>query len=261
MAAHHTVMPPTRGILAAASLLEEGVGRFLKARDTLPKLGKYESPLEALNLFYLVLRHVEALCSLAKRDLVMLVPACVLSRAALETTIKMRWMLHPSTIFECEARWLVHLSTEEDYHERMAVQFEEADEHATARRAVAKQLREFRVSIEAMLPAGVKLLKAMPKVPAMLKEIDAKEFYRSYIHLCQFVHGTHAGTGLYRKNLGCGKALGEFISPELWKLPLFCAAKCLCPGGKFLLGKLGGKVEAFVAGDFERELNDSINRI
>ena len=46
-----TVMAPTKQIVDASSLIEEGIGRFLDARKTLPKLGTYESDLEALNIF------------------------------------------------------------------------------------------------------------------------------------------------------------------------------------------------------------------
>src|SRR5947208_171125 len=117
MTNEETAMPPTRPVSQAASLLQEGVGRFLRNRSTLPTLGEYESDVEALNLFYLVIRHIESVCTLAKRDLVTLPSAQVVSRAALETTIKILWLLKPDDVFEREARWLAHLISEEEYHQ------------------------------------------------------------------------------------------------------------------------------------------------
>ena len=110
-----TVMQPTKPIIEAAEFLESAVGRFLQARTTFPKLGKYESDLEALNLFYLVVRHVEAICTLANRDLVLLPSALAIGRAAFESTSKILWMLHPEHAFERETRWLAHLADEEKY--------------------------------------------------------------------------------------------------------------------------------------------------
>src|SRR4051812_35759214 len=105
------VMPPSRPILRAAMLLEDAVGHFLRARITLPPLGKYESHLESLQLSYLLIRHVEAVVALARTDLVLLPSAMCCCRAAFESAIKIIWMLKPDDPFEQESRWLAHLKS------------------------------------------------------------------------------------------------------------------------------------------------------
>src|SRR5438552_2047031 len=137
MSLEPTVIPPSGAILEVAYRLEQGVRRFLRARDTLPKLGKYESHLEALNLFYVVIRHIDAIYTLAKRDLVLLPSAFVLGRAAFESTIKVLWMLKPNKVFEREARWLAHLSSEEKYYFKLADLLDEGGIESAAIRSAA----------------------------------------------------------------------------------------------------------------------------
>lgn len=240
-----TAQQPTQPVLRAVSLLEDAVGRFLDARKTLPKLGEYESEIEALNLSYLLIRHVEAVCAMAKRDLVLFPSAQVVARAAFETSIKIQWMLKPDDIFDREARWLAHLGSELEYHERLAGLVAAAGIDDTRQNEERDSIKSFRDQIEAMLPATVTPMKSIPKVPSMLKELGIKDYYRHYVQLCQFAHGTHAGTNIYRKNLGNGKVIGEFISPESWIYTLRCCWFCLSSAGYAILQRLGGKPEAF----------------
>ena len=49
--------------------MDNAISRFLRACDTLPPLGKFESEIEAIKLFNLVVRNIEAIVELAKADL------------------------------------------------------------------------------------------------------------------------------------------------------------------------------------------------
>ena len=65
------IVPMTAAVQEACKELEAAVGLFLDARRTLPALGRYESEVEALNLFYLAIRNIEGVIALARADLVL----------------------------------------------------------------------------------------------------------------------------------------------------------------------------------------------
>ena len=254
-------MPPTKTIADAASLLEDGVGRFLAARKTFPKLGEYESDLESLFIFYLVIRHVESICTLAKRDLVMLPSALAVARAAFEATTKILWMLHPDEVFDREARWLVYLAGEEDYLLRTASLLGDFGHDAGSWVEHAKSTREFRIGVEKLLPPTTKPLKALPNFRAMLKDIGQEQHYLKYMRLSQFSHGTHVAGELYRKNLGNGKVHREFIYPESWAEPLHCAWWCLATGGTTILKKFKGEPSAFMDKPYFDRIAEALSKV
>jgi hypothetical protein len=66
------------------TLLEEAIGRLIRAWAGCRPLGEYEADGEALNLLKLIIRHVESVVALASRDLVLLPSALVVARAACE---------------------------------------------------------------------------------------------------------------------------------------------------------------------------------
>ena len=59
----------------------------------------------------------------------------------------------------------------------------------------------------------------------MLKDIGDPHFYQFYILVSAYTHTNFEAGSLYRKNLRCGKELGEFIIPQDWRLPLEVARK------------------------------------
>lgn len=255
------VMPPSKAVTEAATLLEEVVGRFLTARNTFPKLGRYESDLEALLIFYLVVRHVESICALAKYDLVTLPSALAVARSAFEATGKILWMLHPHEIMQREARWLAYLAGEEDYFFRTAALLADFGHEARSWTENAKITRDFRLEIEKLLPKTIKPLKTIPNFRAMLKEIGQEHQYLKYMRLSQFSHGTHVAGDFYRKNLGIGKVHGEFIYPESWAEPLNCAWWCLATGGTTILDKLGGEPGAFMDKNYFDQIASALSKV
>jgi hypothetical protein len=65
----NVVMPPTPKLLQIAEKLDQAVGQFISAVQTIPPLGKFESEVEARLLFILVIRHIEAILALVRTDL------------------------------------------------------------------------------------------------------------------------------------------------------------------------------------------------
>src|SRR5262249_17233852 len=90
-----SILPPTETMLQVVSLIDDAIARFLKARRSLPPLGTFESEVEAVKLFNLVIRHIESITELAKIDLVLAPSANVLARAAFEIAARAAWMITP----------------------------------------------------------------------------------------------------------------------------------------------------------------------
>jgi hypothetical protein len=139
------ILPTTPEVELVCDELEKGIGSFLNSRSTVPLLGRYESQVEALNLFYLALRDIEGVVALARTDLVLIPPALASARAGFEAAVKSLWMVDAYDPFECDSRWLAHLKAEERFHNRIAARFDEIGKDAgnhsgvgTPRRANAR---------------------------------------------------------------------------------------------------------------------------
>ena len=239
-------MPPTPGILRMADLIEQAVGRFLEARDTIPPLGKFESDVEALLLFNLVIRDTEAILTLARTDLVLLPSANVLARAVFEIALKAAWIVQPDDPFDREVRWLAHLAEEERLHKAASESVAKSGGNPAMFKQRHAEIRDFRTGVARALPAGYSELPGNPGVEGMLENLGQKQMYFLYRVLAQYVHGGHASTWLYRKGLGTLKQGGEFISPKEWHTPLNTAWKNLQVFGETILRSLKSEVPEFL---------------
>lgn len=236
--ATETIIPATVEITTACDALDDVIPAFLAARNLIPNLHKYEANLEAVNLFNLVIRNVEGVLALARADLTLLPPANASARASFETAVKAAWMVNADDPFQREARWLAHLKEEERVYERAAKQSSDHGSDDGHFLAHAADLRHFRETVSAVLPAGISLLPGNPSMEEMLRSIGGAHFYSLYIYLSQFVHGGHTATWLYRRHLGTEKRLGEFITAENWYLPLRICWLSLSHPGNLLLSRL-----------------------
>lgn len=240
-------MPPTPEILRMADSIDRAIGRFFEARDTIPALGKFESDEEALLLFNLVIRDIEAILTLARTDLVLLPAANVLARAVFEIALKAAWVVQPDDPFDREVRWLAHLAQEE----RMLKAFAESAKKHGGNPATLEQkhaeLRGFRLGVARALPEGYSELPGNPGVEQMLESLGQKQTYALYRLLAQYVHGGHASTWLYWRGLGNLKQTGEFISPTDWHAPLHMAWKNLQVFGQSILRSLKSKTPEFLS--------------
>ena len=241
------ILPTTPAVDAACKELETAVGRFLDARRTLPVLGKYESELEALNLFYLALRDVEGVITLGRSDLVLLPPAVAAARAAFESGVKSAWLVDADDHYGREVRWLAHLAGEERLYKRLGQRLAELGENSGTANEREESINRFRTAVAQKLPDKFKELSRFPSFDQMLTSIGGQNLYAVYVHLSQFMHGEHAATWLYRSGgLGTEKRLGEFIQPAHWYLPLRVSWLSLVHPGRLLISRLGGDPEVFM---------------
>lgn len=79
-----------------------------------------------LNITHCV-RIIESIIDLARRDLVCIQSALILSRSVFEGLLKVTWMLHPPDVFDCEARYVAQLNTEIDYLKKQNQDIEQAN--------------------------------------------------------------------------------------------------------------------------------------
>lgn len=255
------IISPTPEILEIADLLQIGVARFLEATSALPPLGKFESDIEALNLFSLVVRNLEGLAALAKTDLVLYPSAQVLARAIFEISVKAMWLLSPEDLMEREVRWLAHVAEEERVLQRLAKRCSEHESIAKALNKNCEELKAFRIAVSHKLPEGYKELCGNPSMEQMLQDLHREHLYSMYIMLAQFVHGGHAATRLYRKNLGINKRSGEYIYARDWYVPLNIATMTLGVSARFLLERIGLSGAEVLDFSLRRRIRIALNKI
>jgi hypothetical protein len=243
------VIPPTPKLLQIAEKLDQAVGHFLSAVQTIPPLGKFESEVEAHLLFILVIRHIEAILVLVRTDLVLLPSANVLTRAVFETALKAAWMVQPDDPFNREVRWLAHLAEEERLHKAASESVAKSGGNSAFFIERYAQIKEFRAGVAKALPLGYSELPGSPGVETMLQALGQKQMYFLYRLLAQYVHGGHASTWLYRTGLGTLQQSGEFISEGNWYLPLWNAWKNLQIFGEFLLEHLNAERPEFLTSE------------
>lgn len=253
-----TIRPITEDLIRACDALDGVISAFLSARQRVAGFSQYESTAEALNLFNLVIRHVEGVLVLAREDLVLLPAAYASARAALETSTKAAWMVDADDPFVREARWLAHLQEEERVYERAAKRTADDSRDSSGFAARAADLKQLRLGITDKLPTGVSPLKGNPSMEDMLASLDGQHLYALYIYLSQFVHGGHAATWLYRKGLGTHRSAGEFIGSSNWYIALRICWLSLSQPGSLLLSRLGASDGAFLTPELEAKVVSAI---
>jgi hypothetical protein len=254
-------MPPTPGVLRVADSVERAIGQFVEANETIPPVGKFESDVEALLLFTLVIRDIEAVLTLARIDLVLLPSANVLARAIFEIALKAAWIVQPDDPFAREVRWLAHLAEEERLLKAVSESVAKCGGNPTVFKERHAQIRDFRTGVARALPAGYTELRGNPGVEGMLENLGQQQLYSLYRLLAQYVHGGHASTWLYRKGLGTLKQGGEFISPRDWYMPLHTAWKSLQVFGEGILRSLKSAAPEFLTVEEILDLDREVDRI
>ena len=219
-----------------ANRFEEAIAHFLAARQQPP--GQWESLDEATVMAYLVVRHVEGLVELARRDEVLLAPAWACARSAMEVAPRLRWLLEPDDAYSREGRWLARIEEEERFHRATASGLADVGGEAAQIERVADQVRDFRIRVADLLPARTLVPRSIPSADSAIAHDPG--VYLLYRQASQYVHGTHAGGSLYRRHLGTAKQLGERIRTSMWAGPLQAGWWGLTTAGTAVLDAIGG---------------------
>ena len=236
------VIAPTPQIVHACDALDKVIAAFIRYRSEVPGT-EFESNSEALILFNLVIRQVEGVLELARKDLALVPAAYACARSALETAIKAAWLVNLDDPFAREARWLAHIAEEERVYRR-AVAKSEHNQLTQRFQDQAEELKVFREAVARKMPSGV-VIPSIANAEEMISAIGGRHLYSIYIFLSQFVHGGHLATTLYRKNLGIDKEYGEFVELSHWYIALRACWLSLSQPGDIVLDRVAGKSSGF----------------
>jgi Family of unknown function (DUF5677) len=254
------ILEPTDQILCTIKILDDAIERLMQAVTILKISTKYESDVEIFNLLKLIVRHTESVLALAREDLILFPSAMVIARTAYEATIKLIWISYPDDPFNREIRWLAQLQTEEEYYSKMATRMDIYGSGNTSQK-ISETIHDFRVGVTEKIPEGYITLKKIPNISEMLDSFGEDRKYLLYLMGCQFTHNSHVATGLYRKNLGTAKKLGEFISAQDWHLCLSITWSALLGAGKQFIYRAGGDPSNFASAQFVGEVELVLNAI
>lgn len=204
----------------AADVVEAAVEAVIGFLGRWPSDGYYEAVDEAVVQAHHIIRHVEAVIELARRDLVLLGPAAACARAGFESAVRSSWLLHPAEPMQREARYLTMLSELEKYYRVMRDEIGPGAPDPALHGDPVREIEELRLGIERQLPQGIRPLDRLPSIMAMLDEIGRRDNYVVYRMCSQFVHGSIEGGMPFRRHLGNAKEFGTFAEPSMWQLPL-----------------------------------------
>lgn len=257
----NVLMAPTPVIVKAAELLKKAGLRWFDAINKCLPSGEFESDVECLNLATLIMRQVDSVATLALHDMVSLPAALVIARSSYEACIKLLWMADPEDPFEREARWVAHLYTEEDFYQRMSAELARFGSGQNEQH-LADTFRKFRMDFTALLnEKGKQPPRQLPNLRQMLQSLGEERKYIMYVIGCQFAHGSHHATGIYRKHLGTEKIIGEFIDNDAWAACLTMTWYSLHAAGNRTLTRFGGNPDSFLTDGLGEHVQDAINAV
>jgi hypothetical protein len=195
-----------RAIAQRAALGEEDHGDDLVC-------GCWAAATTATALLQLAGRHIHAVLHLSATHPAFAPSASVLGRAALETLLRVRWLVHPSTPAEREQRWIALRSEEVRFYKNCGAM---SDAHAAEEQKSLKVLSEHLGGPTANLPSA----------ESLAKEFSASErLYNTFYRWnSQPTHGTLVGAGTFdddaRQQWYAEGGEGEWIEAEFWGMPL-----------------------------------------
>jgi hypothetical protein len=242
-----TCVSPTKATerlcLEIESLLQQVLQRASHAKGA---LGRYDHEMDANSLFIVVVRHVEALIVLARRDLAFLASASVCARAAFEAQARLMWLTEPQDLYEREAR-SVRL-TRHDTEDYDKIVRDQSTPNSIRQYAIS-YTRPFRDYVERVSDA-IKAIgeydthKSLPKMHELLVSVDSRPFYAYYRLLSAYVHSSRQSMGYFRRHLGANTEVHDFVVPANWLLPFEVAWGSLFRASHALLFLLRMPLEA-----------------
>jgi hypothetical protein len=250
---------PTEDLLKIASIMEDAVGLLIKELSSTPSIGTYESEVEGRVLLWSLIRHLEAIYELMRRDIRLIPAAFTLARSCFEISTRIKWLLAPKNVFARESRYLAQLKEEAEYLKGIS---ELASPNSTTANWLARseQILKFHDEVSARLPRNTKLTRNVPKLRDMLKQLGIEERYLMYRVLSQTAHGMHAGGNFYRENLGISKVLKE-PDQSNWHYLIFTTWVEFCECGDRILECANYKSDKSIFFELDLELRIIIQRL
>jgi hypothetical protein len=209
------IFKPNEGIVNTCNLIDQGIGTFLTSRNR--ELGKFEYEVECfINLTHTI-RILESILELARKDLVYIQSALVLTRTLFETLVKVAWILHPNYNFENESRYVSHLNTECELWAKWVNELEKISADTKQFKSFEEGYLDFKNKLSSLLEDQGYAIPKLPNMRELLKALGEEKRYKEYIVLSQFTHMTHYAGKIYRENLGIHKILSEEVRIADWR--------------------------------------------
>lgn len=246
-------------------LHERVIKNFHNARNK--KIGYYEGQSQCSTMISLIILDIEAICALAKMNLIFLPTAILISRRIFDVSMHDTWILKPDDPFEQEARWLRYA-----YHSKNSeLHFYEACLKSAQKKKLdqgvllkhCQGISEYYSSVESALdkktsPKKYNHTRQPPKMDDILKEIGREDDYLIFNFGSQFAHGGILATQCFTKGYGISKETGVFISPGDWDFCFKTTMMSILQAGIIFLEKTHGDVSLFLPPDLKREIEGTV---
>ena len=261
-----TLFPLTPNIKSVLHRMEEAIQRWAQAIHYFVwPVPEYEADLESMGLIWFIVRQIESMVTLARRDLACLPSAIPIARVSMESAGWAAWLLEPSEPFDREVRWLARVRKDEQYHREVAALQQRlgiVDDYHTK---CALEIQHWRETIEAKLPRGYKeKIKGLPPFRNMLDSMGMERSYLQYKTLSQWTHGTQYAINAEKSQNYPGEAPYEsqYRAVQIaWRLPLLTSSNSLIVAGQRFLETHRGNIDVFSPPDFYNDLFHKIDRI
>jgi hypothetical protein len=252
------IFNPNERILSACDHIDEGIELFLRSKDK-HQIGKFEYEVECLINITHITRIVESILELARKDLVYIQSAFVLSRTVFETALKASWMLQPTKNMEKECRYVSQLNTEVELWNRWLKELEGVSVNSDDFTHIRDSVADFSRKLASLLEDHGYKVEKLPNVREMLKSLSEQQNYKNYILLSQYTHMTHYAGNIYRKHLGSKKVLSEEVRHGDWQVVLSICWSCFEKVSEKYFLTVGG--ENLYGFDFKVAIRNSIDSI
>jgi hypothetical protein len=223
-----------------AEVIDQMVAEYVAALRRAAVIGRWEAPQEGIALGWLLIRNVDAVTELARRDEVFVTAAWSNTRVAFELATRIIWMLRPGDRYEAECRWLSLLGEYEEIERKLS---REVPSYADRHNEKADAIGNFRERVISALPSGYRV-RRIPNFLNMLKALDTPEMYQFYRQGSQYVHGGMYASASYSRNIGYERDLGDFTSTFDWILPIRLCWLSLRKASWFILDRLEVREQA-----------------
>ncbi|RAJ19814.1 DUF5677 domain-containing protein [Pedobacter cryoconitis] len=211
-----TIFAPTENIITICNLIDQGITDFLESLNN-EHFGKYEFEIECLLNIVHSIRILESIIELARKDLVYIQSALILTRSLFETLIKVSWILHPPDVFDNESRYIAQLSTECEFWDRWIKELKKKSNSSTEKEEnIRLSMNNFKNDLSKLLVEKGYGIPKLPNMREMLKSLEQERKYINYLLLSQYTHMSHVAGKIYRQNLGAKKELSENVNLEDW---------------------------------------------
>ena len=255
-----TALPATPRVLEMCEVLDAAIGEFLAIRRDGFRVSAYESDSHAWALSNLLVRNVEGVAELARRDLVLLPAGYLAARSAFEAGVRLMWLLAPDDVFGRESRWIAMLGEGVEHARALTRWIEERAGDPVASRRREHALRDLHEGIRQLLiDRGHTPTGALPTFAAMCRSLDLGSMYGVYRMASQYTHATWVATELYQPAVGVGRQLGEFIDDDDWSTPMGLSWWCLFYPLRRALERWGVNLDLYPSDETVSRGNRAIN--